>query len=88
MVKHLILIDTLQQLKDLGNTIIVVEHDENTIRASEWVIDMGPKAGNGGGQIVAYGSPSDIINNKNSLTGKYLSGKKKIKSSIYHSVNH
>ena len=54
------LIKTLQDLRDLGNTIIVVEHDENTIRASDWVIDMGPKAGNHGGKIVAIGTPNNI----------------------------
>ncbi len=74
------LIQTLKHLRDLGNTIIVVEHDENTIRASDWVLDMGPKAGNHGGKIVATGTPENIMGNKKSLTGKYLSGK--IKFSI------
>ena len=69
------LIQTLKHLRDLGNTIIVVEHDEKTIRASDWVLDMGPKAGNHGGKIVAMGTPENIMRNKKSLTGQYLSGK-------------
>tara|TARA_Y100000590_G_scaffold468024_1_gene649045 strand:- start:11708 stop:14527 length:2820 start_codon:yes stop_codon:yes gene_type:complete len=66
------LIETLKQLRDLGNTIIIVEHDENTIRASDWILDMGPKAGKYGGKIVAEGTVDDIIKNKQSITGKYL----------------
>jgi len=69
------LIQTLHHLRDLGNTIIVVEHDENTILSSDWVLDMGPKAGNHGGKIVATGTPENIMKNKKSLTGKYLSDK-------------
>ncbi len=72
------LIETLLQLRDLGNTVIVVEHDENTIRASDHVIDVGPGAGEHGGEIVAQGSPTQIIKNSKSLTGRYLSGKSEI----------
>jgi len=72
------LIKTLHHLRDIGNSIIVVEHDENTIMASDWVIDMGPKAGIEGGKVVAEDTPQNIIKNKKSLTGKYLSGEKKL----------
>ena len=68
------LIDTLKRLRDLGNTLIVVEHDEDTIRQADHVIDIGPGAGIHGGEIVAEGTPKQIENNKESLTGKYLSG--------------
>ena len=74
------LIDTLHHLRDLGNTLIVVEHDEETIRHADYVIDMGPGAGLHGGKIVAEGSPSEIEQNPASLTGKYLSGKLQIKT--------
>ena len=69
---------TLKRLRDLGNTLIVVEHDEDTIREADYIVDVGPGAGCHGGQIVAQGSVQDIIDNKNSLTGQYLSGFKKI----------
>ena len=69
------LIDTLHRLRDIGNTLIVVEHDEDTIRKADYVIDMGPGAGIHGGRVVAKGTPSEIEANPNSLTGKYLSGK-------------
>jgi excinuclease ABC subunit A len=72
------LIKTLKHLKDLGNTVIVVEHDEDTIRVADWLIDIGPGAGIHGGKVVASGTPADVINNKDSLTGQYLSGAKKI----------
>lgn len=72
------LINTLKELRDLGNTLLVVEHDEETIRASDWVIDLGPGAGEQGGEITAEGTPEDIIANEKSLTGAYLSGKKSI----------
>ena len=72
------LIKTLKNLRDLGNTVIVVEHDENTILAADEVIDIGPGAGRLGGKIVIQGSPSKIKKSKKSLTGLYLSGKKKI----------
>lgn len=68
------LIETLKELRDLGNTILVVEHDEDTIRAADYIIDLGPGAGRNGGWIVAAGSPEEIMANKNSLTGRYLSG--------------
>ena len=67
------LIDTLHKLRDLGNTLIVVEHDEDTIRKADYVVDMGPGAGIHGGEIVAKGTPKEIESNKKSLTGKYLS---------------
>lgn len=69
------LIDMLIELKNLGNTIIVVEHDEDMMKTSDKIVDFGPLAGVNGGQIVAYGSPTEVMNNENSLTGKYLSGK-------------
>ena len=72
------LISTLYQLRDIGNTLIVVEHDEDTIKEADWVIDIGPGAGIHGGKITAMGTPEDIIKNKNSITGDYLSGRKKI----------
>jgi excinuclease ABC subunit A len=72
------LIGTLKHLKELGNSVLVVEHDEDMIRASDYVIDIGPGAGIHGGQVVAQGTPSQIEQNKNSLTGAYLSGAKKI----------
>ncbi len=74
------LIDTLHNLRDIGNTLIVVEHDEETIRHADHVIDMGPGAGIHGGKIVAEGSPSEIEKNPASLTGKYLSGKLEIET--------
>jgi excinuclease ABC subunit A len=72
------LIDTLYRLRDLGNTLIVVEHDEETIRHADHVVDLGPGAGLHGGKIVAKGTPQEIEKNKSSLTGKYLSGELKI----------
>lgn len=72
------LLSTLTYLRDLGNTVIVVEHDEEAILAADHVIDIGPGAGVHGGKIVAEGTPKQIMQNKNSLTGQYLSGKKKI----------
>lgn len=72
------LIATLEALKALGNTVIVVEHDEGTILSADYVIDIGPGAGEHGGKVVAVGSPKEIIKNTKSLTGKYLSGKLKI----------
>jgi excinuclease ABC subunit A len=68
------LLDTLKRLRDLGNTVIVVEHDEDAIRAADFVLDIGPGAGRHGGQIVAQGAPADIMRAKESLTGKYLTG--------------
>jgi excinuclease ABC subunit A len=72
------LIDTLKRLRDLGNTLLVVEHDEATMRAADYIIDMGPGAGEHGGRIIAEGTLDDILNNPNSLTGQYLSGAKEI----------
>ncbi len=72
------LIDTLFNLRDIGNTLIIVEHDEETITKADYVIDMGPGAGIHGGKIVAMGSPNEIMDNNNSLTGKYLSKKMRI----------
>jgi excinuclease ABC subunit A len=68
------LLETLKRLRDLGNTVIVVEHDEDAIRLADHVLDIGPGAGMHGGHIVAQGAPADIMNNPNSLTGKYLTG--------------
>ncbi|MGB1249990.1 MAG: excinuclease ABC subunit UvrA [Candidatus Promineifilaceae bacterium] len=68
------LIRTLQGMRDLGNTVLVVEHDEDTMRAADHLIDLGPGAGKHGGQIVAAGTPAEVQANKNSLTGRYLSG--------------
>ncbi|MFH0968334.1 MAG: excinuclease ABC subunit UvrA, partial [Methanobacteriota archaeon] len=72
------LIETLRQLRDLGNTLIVVEHDEDTIRAADWVIDMGPGAGTHGGHVVAEGTPEEIEEHPDSLTGAYLSRRMQI----------
>ncbi|WP_372782627.1 excinuclease ABC subunit UvrA [Litorivivens sp.] len=72
------LLNTLIHLRDLGNTVIVVEHDEDAIRAADFVLDIGPGAGVHGGQVVAQGKLKDILNNPQSLTGQYLSGKKSI----------
>lgn len=75
---NLKLINTLKQLRDTGNTVVIVEHDEETIRNADYVIDLGPGAGKQGGEVVSYGVASDIMENPESLTGLYLSGKKKI----------
>jgi len=72
------LLSTLIDLKNIGNTLIVVEHDEDTIRKADYILDMGPGAGEHGGVIVAQGTLQDILDNENSITGQYLSGKKKI----------
>lgn len=72
------LIATLHRLRDLGNTLIVVEHDEDTIRAADHIVDIGPGAGEHGGHIIAQGTVNQIIANKNSITGDYLAGRKKI----------
>lgn len=72
------LIETLKRLRDLGNTLVVVEHDEDTIRAADFVVDIGPGAGVKGGELVCAGSVEDICNCEESITGQYLSGKKKI----------
>jgi len=72
------LIKTITRLRDLGNTVIVVEHDQATMHAADWVIDMGPGAGERGGKIVAQGTAKELMKNPKSLTGKYLSGKEEI----------
>ncbi len=72
------LIDTLKRLRDLGNTIIVVEHDEDTIRSADWIVDIGPGAGKHGGEIVVSGTLEDVIREKRSITGRYLSGERRI----------
>ena len=73
------LLNTLRSLRDIGNTILVVEHDQETIESSDYVIDIGPGAGKKGGEITFAGKPKDILKANKSITGKYLSGKKKIK---------
>jgi excinuclease ABC subunit A len=72
------LLDTLKRLRDLGNTVLVVEHDEETIRAADYVLDLGPGAGELGGHLVAVGTPDEIVANTRSLTGQYLSGARSI----------
>ena len=72
------LLATLQRLRDLGNTLIVVEHDEDTMRAADYLIDVGPGAGSHGGRIVAAGTPEEVMKNPDSLTGQYLSGRRRI----------
>jgi excinuclease ABC subunit A len=91
------LLDTLKNLRDIGNTVIVVEHDEDTIRDADFIIDIGPGAGEHGGEVVATGTAGEIAKNKNSITGKYISGerkinrteiKKEVKKLIENSTNH
>ena len=72
------LLATLKHLRDLGNTLIVVEHDEDTMYAADWIVDIGPGAGSNGGEVVATGTAKDIMNVPESITGQYLSGKKSI----------
>ncbi len=72
------LLDTLKRLRDLGNTLIVVEHDEDTMRAADWIVDIGPGAGVHGGEIVCSGTPQEICDCEQSLTGQYLSGRRRI----------
>ncbi|MBA4608832.1 excinuclease ABC subunit UvrA [Aeromicrobium sp. Marseille-Q0843] len=72
------LIETLVRLKNLGNTLIVVEHDEDTVRAADWVVDIGPGAGEHGGQVIVSGPVEDLLNSPDSLTGAYLSGRQSI----------
>ncbi len=74
------LIRTLQHLRDLGNSVIVVEHDEDTIRSADWLLDIGPGAGIHGGEIVAFGTPDQVAKNDKSITGRYLSGKELIET--------
>ncbi len=72
------LLATLKRLRDIGNSVIVVEHDEDAIRAADWLIDMGPGAGRHGGHVVAQGSPGEVMEDRASLTGQYLTGKRRI----------
>lgn len=74
------LIETLKKLRDLGNTVLVVEHDQETMAQSDYIVDFGPEAGQGGGNIIAKGTIDEIKKNQNSITGAYLSGKRKIQS--------
>ncbi|HSR29180.1 MAG TPA: excinuclease ABC subunit UvrA [Anaerolineae bacterium] len=74
------LLDTLEQLRDMGNTVLVVEHDEETMHTADWIIDLGPGAGVLGGWVVAEGTPDEIMHNGRSLTGQYLSGKLEVAS--------
>jgi excinuclease ABC subunit A len=82
------LLETLKRLRDLGNTVIVVEHDEDAIRLADYVLDIGPGAGMHGGHIVAQGTPSDIMRNKDSLTGKYLTGELSVEIPERRPPNH
>jgi excinuclease ABC subunit A len=82
------LLETLKRLRDLGNTVIVVEHDEDAIRLADHVLDIGPGAGMHGGHIVAQGTPSDIMNNPSSLTGKYLTGELSVEIPERRPPNH
>ena len=72
------LINSLLEMRDLGNTLIVVEHDTDTMLAADYLVDIGPLAGEHGGEVVAAGTPQEVMNNENSITGQYLSGKRKI----------
>jgi excinuclease ABC subunit A len=72
------LLDTLKHLRDQGNSVLVVEHDEETIRAADWIVDLGPGAGERGGRVVAEGTVTDILKSEESLTGAYLSGRKQV----------
>ena len=80
------LIDTLKKLRDLGNTVVVVEHDATMMRQSDYIGDFGPGAGKHGGEVVAAGTPKEIEKNPKSITGQYLSGKKKIQLSAFLKV--
>ena len=72
------LIATLKHMRDLGNTVIVVEHDEDTMRAADFIVDIGPRAGAGGGEVVAAGTPEEVAACEDSITGAYLAGRKRI----------
>ena len=74
------LLDTLERLRDMGNTVVVVEHDEETMRTADWIVDLGPGAGVNGGRVVAAGTPQDILANPDSLTGSYLRGDRVVAS--------
>ncbi len=77
------LINTLKEMRDLGNTLIVVEHDDDTMRAADYLVDVGPGAGNHGGEVVSSGTPNKVMKDKKSLIGQYLSGKKRIEVPEY-----
>ncbi|TER78372.1 excinuclease ABC subunit UvrA [Staphylococcus epidermidis] len=77
------LINTLKEMRDLGNTLIVVEHDDDTMRAADYLVDVGPGVGNHGGEVVSSGTPNKVMKDKKSLTGQYLSGKKRIEVPEY-----
>ena len=66
------LLEVLQELVDAGNTVIVIEHNLDVIKTADWIVDIGPEGGDGGGQVVAVGTPEDIVNAKGSITGEYL----------------
>lgn len=70
------LLETLTRLRDIGNTVIVVEHDEDAIRAADYLVDMGPGAGEEGGNVMAKGTVAEVLQNQNSLTAQYLNGVK------------
>ena len=72
------LLDTMKHLRDLGNTLLVVEHDEDTMRAADYIVDIGPGAGVHGGEVVAAGTAEEVMNTPGSITGDYLSGRKRI----------
>ncbi len=72
------LIHTLERMRDLGNTLLVVEHDEETMRTADWIVDLGPGAGQHGGRVIAEGTPQDIMDNPDSITGAFLSGRRRI----------
>ncbi|MBQ3436285.1 MAG: excinuclease ABC subunit UvrA [Bacilli bacterium] len=74
------LVDSLLKMRDLGNTLIVVEHDEETMRSADYIVDIGPAAGNEGGEVMAKGTPAEVMKSKKSITGAYLSGKKCIET--------
>jgi len=82
------LLATLFKMRDLGNTVLVVEHDEETIRAADYVVDMGPGAGVNGGQVVFAGTPAELLSHADSLTGQYLSGRKSIQKPAARRTNH
>ncbi|MBX7232611.1 MAG: excinuclease ABC subunit UvrA [Bdellovibrionales bacterium] len=79
---HQRLLEILHEIRDLGNTVLLVEHDEETIRSADYLIDLGPRAGKLGGELLAQGTPQEIIKNKKSLTGKYLSGEQTISAPL------
>ena len=72
------LLETLTRLRDIGNTVIVVEHDEDAIRAADYLVDMGPEAGQNGGHVVAAGTVAEVLQNPDSLTAQYLNGSREI----------